>query len=408
MILDRVLQPRNEVITTSAGLEQFLRGNGVGTWSGEKINVDNAFQLVTVYACVKIISEGIAKLPFFVLERDEKDPRIKRVATEGEAGDINELLHFDPNDFQTSYDFREMLTGHASLRGNGYAFINRVRGKVQELIPLHPDKVEPIINPKTLEVEYIVTLPDGSHEPHPFKDILQIRGFGSDGLKGLSPIELHRETLGEARAQQRHSANLFGNRAMPGGFLQTDSKLSDEAITRLTAQMSERTGGANSGGTLIFEEGLKWQQVGLTSTDAEFIANRKLTRSEIATIWGVKPHLVGDLDRAIQSNIEEQSRSHVTDTLLPWIIRWEGTTRKLLLKDISRNLFAKIVAEGLLRGSTKERGDFYTQMVNIGAMTPNEVRALEDLNPLPGLDEPRIPLNMGKVSIDDEDDNGDD
>ena len=398
MILDRVLQPRNEVITTSAGLEQFLRGNGVGTWSGEKINVDNAFQLVTVYACVKIISEGIAKLPFFVLEREKSDPRFKKVATTGEAGDINELLHSDPNDIQTSFEFREMLTGHASLRGNGYAFVNRVRGKVQELIPLHPDKVEPILNPKTLELEYIVTLPDGSHEPHPDEDILHIRGFGSDGIKGLSPIELHRETLGESRAQQRHSANLWGNRAMPGGHLQTDVKLSDEAVDRLNKQMTERFGGANSGGTLVLEEGLKWHQVGLTSTDAEFMANRKFTRSEIAVIWGVKPHLVGDLDRAIQSNIEEQARSHVTDTLLPWIIRWEGTTRKRLLKPIGREFFAKLVVEGLLRGSTKERGEFYTKMVTIGAYTRNEVRVLEDLNPIDGLDEPLTPLNMGEGS----------
>lgn len=392
MILDRVLSPRNEVITTSAGLEQFLRGAGLDTWSGESINHDKALTLVTVYACVKIIAEGIAKLPLVVFERSE-DGKSRSPAVSGIGADVYELLHYEPNEWQTSYEFREMIVGHAVLRGNGYAFINRVRGKVVELLPLHPDRVE-VKQRDNWTVYYEVRTSKGEIQEREREDIYHLRGFGSDGITGLSPIQLHRQQLGETLAQQRHSAQLFGNRGMPGGVLEHPETLSTEAIERLQEQIDTKVGGESSGKTLVLEEDMKWHQVGLSSVDAQYLESRKFSRSEVATIFGVKPHLVGDLDRAIQSNIEEQSRGHVTDTLLPWIVRIEQGLRRDLLKPISRDLFAKLVVEGLLRGSTKDQALWFEKMISLGIMTRNEVRALLDLNPIEGLDEPLTPLNM--------------
>jgi len=370
-----------------------MRGSGFDTWAGEKVNADSAMKIATVYACVKIISEGLAKLPFHILQRDRKDPRKSGLPNTTAGMEIYDLLHYEPNHWQTSYEFREQIIGHASLRGNGYAFANKVRGRVRELLPLHPDSVHPRLDPKWIVV-YEITNTDGSTEERTKDEVFHVKGFGTDQLVGYSPIEFHRQTLGESVAQQRHSANLWGNRAKPGGLLTHPSKLSKEAGERLQEQMDAKVNGENSGKTLILEEAMDWKQIGLTSVDAQFIETRKLTRSDIAVIWGVKPHLIGDLDRAIQSNIEEQSRSHVVDTLLPWIIRFEEATRRDLLKGVSRDLFAKLSVEGLLRGSSKDRSEFYRTMLELGVYTRNEVRDREDLNPLPGLDEPLTPLNL--------------
>ena len=401
MILDKLLEPRNEVITTSAGLEQFLRGAGLDTWSGESVNAEKAFGLVTVYACVKIIAEGIAKLPLQVFERSG-DRREKTLAISGVGADIYEILHFEPNEWQTSFEFREMMVGHAVLRGNAYAFINRVRGKVVELLPIHPDRVEPKQLPDW-SIEYKITNADGTIETKPRTDIWHLRGMGSNGVVGYSPVQIHRQQLGESIALQRHSAQTFGNGAKPGGMLSHPGNLSTEAADRLQKQIDAKVGRENSGKTLILEEDMKWIQVGLSHVDAQYIESRKFSRSEIATIFGVKPHLVGDLDRAIQSNIEEQSRGHVTDTLLPWIVRIEQGLRRDLLKEISPDLFAKLIVEGLLRGSTKDQALWFDKMITLGIMTRNEVRSLLDMNPLEGLDEPLTPMNMG-ANNDGEDD----
>lgn len=394
MILDRVLQPRNEVITTSAGLEQFLRGAGVDTWSGESINSDKAMRLITVYACIKIISEGIAKLPLHVLERDKVD---RRKSTPAFDLEIYELLHYQPNEIQTSYQFFESWVASAVLRGNGYAFINRVRGEIVELLPIHPDRVEPKLDDKWI-VTYKVTQSDGRVTTHPRSEIMHLKGFGEDPLVGVNPIQLHRETLGENKALLRHSAQTFGNGARPGGVLEHPGSLTKEAQARLQEQLDSRVGGENSGKTLVLEEGMEWKQIGLSAVDAQYIEQQKFSRSQIAVMFGVKPHLVGDLDRAIQSNIEEQSRGHVVDTLLPWIVRIEGILRRDLLKENSPDLFAKIIVEGLLRGNSKDRANYYTKLTGAGIYTRNEVRALEDYNPIDGLDEPLTPLNMSEGS----------
>lgn len=373
---------------------QWLRTalGGGSTAAGVAVTPEKAMQCAAVYACVRVLAESVAQLPLMLFERKadgSKEPARRHP--------LWTLLHDQPNPWQTSFEFREQLQGHLALRGNAYAYINRVDGgrRIQELIPLHPDRVS-VEQASDLTVTYRL---DRSKDVFQASEILHLRGLSSNGVTGLSPIGQARESIGLALATAEHGANLFGNGARPSGVLTHPGQLGDEAAARLKASWTAAHGGANRLGTAVLEEGLTWTALTMTSEDAQFLETRKYQRAEIASIFRIPPHLIGDLEKATFSNIEHQGLEFVVHSLMPWLVRWEQRIASGLLSQLERQrYFVKFNVAGLLRGDLKSRYDAYHQAIADGWLTRNETRALEDLNPGPKeLDEFLVPLNMAKA-----------
>ena len=367
---------------------------GPTTATGLRINADTAMRLTAVYAAVRILAETVATLPLIVYRRTKNDG--KERATDYF---LYTLLHDQPNEEQTSVEFREMLQGHLALRGTAYAQIDRRNGYPARLVPLHPDCVE-VGRDQSGGLLYTVT-PDSGPQYRLRQragEILHIRGLSSDGVTGLNPVELFRESVALGLAYEEYSARLFGNGANLQGVLETPQALSDTALKRFREMWQQAYGGlANSGKTAILESGMKWQAIGLRPVDAEFISSRKFQISEIARIFRVPPHMLADLERATFSNIEHQSLEFIRDTIRPWLVRWEqALTRDLIPAEDRDQYFVEFLIDGLMRGDLKSRYDSYAIGRNNGWLSANDIRRLENMNPLPPEqgDVYLIPLNM--------------
>ncbi len=379
-----------KTISDSRDLDLFLRTGSISN-SGVTVTCDTAMRCTTVYACVRVLAESVAQLPLITYRR-RKDGGKDR-ATEHW---LYSLLHDSPNEWQTSFEFREMMMGHVLLRGNAYAFINRLQsGRVVELLPLHPDRVEPKQD-KDFRITYTITDENGAQQVLRREQIFHIKGLSSNGLVGLNPIEQHRESIGLALATEEHGSRLFSNGANPSGVLEHPMKLSKEAQQRLKETFEEKTTGLlNAHKPMILEEGMKWSQMGMTSEDSQFLETRKFQRNDIASMFRVPPHKIGDLERATFSNIEHQALEFVTDSLMPNLKRWEQAIHMALLTEKDRKtIFVEFLVDGLLRGDIKTRYEAYAKAITNGILSPNEVRSLENLNPRDGGDEYLTPLNM--------------
>ncbi len=367
---------------------------GPATAAGIHINPDTALRFTAVFSAVRILAETIATLPLIVYRRLPNDG--KERATDYF---LYPLLHDQPNEEQTRTEFVEMLQGHLALRGNAYAQIDRKMGRPARLVPLHPDRVE-VSRAGNGELIYKVTSESGS--PYSLRqrkgEIMHIRGLSSDGVTGLNPIELFREAVALGLAYEEYSARLFGNGANLQGVLETPQAMSDTALKRFREIWQQNYGGlANSGKTAILEGGMKWQAIGLRPVDAEFITSRKFQVTEIARIFRVPPHMLADLERATFSNIEHQSIEFIRDTIRPWLVRWEqALTRDLIPAEDRDRYFVEFLIDGLMRGDMKSRYDAYSIGRNNGWLSANDIRRLENMNPLPPEqgDVYLIPLNM--------------
>jgi HK97 family phage portal protein len=382
-ILTRLARaPRAE--SASEALIRAIRGGGAITKSGVTVNEDTAMRVATVYACVRVIAEDVAKLPLIIYRR--RPDGGKERATDHP---LYSLLHDRPNGVQTSFGFREMMQAQVELRGNAHAFKVKVRGQLRELLPIPAGRVT-VTRKDDWDLVYRVDGKDyGSDE------VLHICGLSVDGVCGLSPIAQHRESVGLAMATLEHGAKLFGNSARPSGVLQVPGELSDTAYSRLKDSWETAHGGENMHRTALLEEGATWQATSMTSEDAQYLETRKFQRSEIAGIFRVPPHKIGDLERATFSNIEHQSLEYVTDSLLPRLVRWEQRLNAdLLSPEEQKTYFIEFLVDGLLRGDQKSRYEAYQSAINTGWMSPNEARVRENMNPEPGLNEFRKPLNM--------------
>lgn len=387
MLFDRLFRPRSSV-TTSHELDQLLRA-GWQTHSGLSITPETALQVTTVYAAVRALSEGVASLPL-LLYRRRADGGKERAAEHP----LFRLLHRRPNPWQTSYEWREMMQGHVLLRGNAYSWKNAVaNGRVRELIPLHPDRME-VEQADDFTLRYHYRPHNAAARTFTQNEVFHLRGLSSDGITGLNPIRLHRESIGLASATLRHGAALFGNGAQPGGVLEHPNALGDQALKHLQQSLEENYSRGNAHRPMVLEEGMKWHQVGLSNEDAQYLETRKFERSDIAAIFGVPPHKVGDLERATFSNIEQQSLEWVRDSLRPWLVRWEQALLRDVLPEGTNELFVEHLVEGLLRGDSTARKEFYSSMLNWGVLNPNEVRERENLNPRPGGDRYFAPGNV--------------
>ena len=359
------------------------------TYSGRRVSPQLAMQLTAVFSCVRVLAESVGMLPCSLYEQLETGNR--RAVRER----LNRLLSVNPNNYMTPQEFWELLIACLCLRGNFYAYKVKALGEVVELLPLDPSSVTPKLNSKW-EPEYQVTFPDGRHDTLTQDDIWHVRIFTLDGLTGLSPIAYAKQAVGLGLATEEHGSRLFGNGAVTSGVLQTDQYLKDDAWERLKTDFENRHQGlVNAHKPMILEMGLKWQQISMTSEDAQFLETRKFQLEEICRIFRVPLHMIQNTDRATFNNIENLGIGFINYSLVPYLTRIEQRINAGLVKPSKQGVFyAKFNAGALLRGDMKSRFDAYATGINWGIYSPNECRELEELNPREGGDIWLTPMNM--------------
>jgi len=366
------------------------------TYTGKFVNEQTSLQCSAVYACVRVIAETVASLPFNVYRRLPEGG--KRVATEHP---VHYLIHDSPNEELTAYEFWETLMLHVLTWGNAYArVLTGARDVVTALIPIPPDRVEVRRDLDTGVRYYRISEPGKDPEILFDDQILHIPGLGYDGLRGYSPIEMQRQAVGLALAAEEYGARFFGNNAAPPMYLHSTQQLTDKSKENLMQWFSRKFGGVSNSHKLgILDNGVEIKTVPINHRDIQFLELRKFQIEEIARIFRVPLHLIQNLDRSTHNNIENQSIDFAMHTIRPWLVRIEKRVNKALFGPReSGTYFAEFVMEGLLRGDAKSRAEFYTAMRNAGIMTANEIREKENLNPLPGGDELFIQGAMVPVS----------
>ena len=356
------------------------------TTSGKAVTEMSAMQMTAVYSCVRILSEAVAGLPLQLFRYNENGGREKAL-----DHPLYRLLHDEPNPEMTSFVFRETLMTHLLLWGNAYAQIVRNgRGEVLGLYPLMPNKMKVDRDERgNLYYEYSRTTEDTNTLGKKQKvilrpsDVLHIPGLGFDGLVGYSPIAMAKNAIGLAIATEEYGAKFFANGATPGGVLEHPGIIKDPQKIRDSWNAAYQ-GSANAHKVVVLEEGMKYQSIGISPEQAQFLETRKFQINEIARIFRVPPHMVGDLEKSSFSNIEQQSLEFVKYTLDPWVVRWEqAMTRVLLLDSEKPRYFIKFNLEGLLRGDYQSRMNGYAIGRQNGWMSANDIRELENLDRIP-------------------------
>lgn len=371
---------------TSGSAYSFFMGNST---SGKRVNERSAMQMTAVYSCVRILSEAVASLPLHFYKYGENGSKVKAV-----DHPLYMLLHDEPNPEMTSFVFRETLMTHLLLWGNAYAqIIRNGKGEIIALYPLMPDRMKVDRDEHgRLYYEYQVSSDDaptnkGATVKLTPDEVMHIPGLGFDGLVGYSPIAMAKNAIGLAIAAEEYGSKFYANGAAPSGVLEHPGTLKDPSKVR--DSWSQTFGGsANSHKVAVLEEGMKYTPISISPNEAQFLETRKFQIDEIARIFRVPPHMVGDLEKSSFSNIEQQSLEFVKYTLDPWVSRWEqNMARSLLTAEEKQNYFIKFNVDGLLRGDYQSRMNGYATARQNGWMSANDIRELENLD--------RIPAELG-------------
>ena len=341
--------------------------------SGKSVSEITALQTTAVYACVRILAETIASLPLHTYRYSSGG---KATAQEHP---LYHLLHSEPNPEMTSFVFRETLMGHLLLWGNAYAQVIRDgRGRVLGLYPLLPSKM--LVSRTDQGILFYQYEKDGRTYFLPNTEVLHIPGLGFDGLVGYSPIAMAKNAIGMAIATEEYGAKFFANGASPGGVLEHPGVVKDPGKIR-ESWNAVYQGSGNAHRVAVLEEGMKFQPIGIPPEQAQFLETRKYQLNEIARIFRIPPHMIGDLEKSSFSNIEQQSLEFVMYTLDPWVIRWEQAIQRALLSGgEKRQYFVKFNVDGLLRGDYQSRMNGYAVGRQNGWLSTNDIRELENLN----------------------------
>jgi HK97 family phage portal protein len=359
----------------------FERGPFMPSGTGLEVSATSAMTSAAVYACVNVLAQDIASLPLITYRRLPNGG--KERAFEHPLYDI---LHELPNPEMTSYELRSCLVGHQALWGNAYCEIERSDTRINGLWPLRPDRMT-VQRDTAGELVYSYRLPDGQPKVFAFADIMHWRGLSSNGILGYSPIQQAAESVGVDLATRQYGARFFGNDSRPGGVLKHPGKLSREGSERLKTSWENAHRGLNNAQRVaVLEEGIEWQQIGIPPDEAQFLETRKYTRTEIAALYRIAPHKIGDLERATFSNIEEQNIDHWQSAIRPWLVQIEQSLRRDLFQISAgkRTHFAEHMIEGLLRGNSEGRAAYLQTMRQNGVINADEWRAMDNLNPIPG------------------------
>lgn len=381
----RWFSPKASISTSQQLLTELDKQNK--SRAGVFVTPMSAMQYPAVAAAVSTIAEGEAQLPF---------PIYKRLDGGGKVRDRShpawQLLNVRANPWQSAFAWREMSTMHLALWGNCYSFKLKVRGQVRELLPIHPDRVT-VEQTADYRIVYTIALPDGSSIAQSQETIFHVMDRSLNGYVGLSRVTTGREAIGLGIRLEQYSGQLFGNGARPSGILSTDKPLTEKQINLIRESWNTAHGGENALGTAVLDHGMKFDAMGMKSVDAQFLENRAFQIAEVSRVWKVPPHMLGDLSRSTNNNIEYQGGEFVRYTLMPWLRRWE-TAVHLQLLDASETHFAEHLVDGLLRGDIKSRYDAYAIGKQNGWLNANEIREIENMNPREGGDEYREAANI--------------
>jgi len=388
--------PRNAVqdsgggvlISTAQELDDYIKG-GRETRSGMVVTPDAAMRNGAVYGCVRLISGPTATLPLHIKRRVDE-----RTREDASDAPVWQVLNRKPNKWQKPHQFKRMMTAHVLLRGNGVALKVMSRGKLIELLPLHPDRVE-IKQNDDLSLTFKYQRKNGGSVDFKQDEIFHLYGLTLNGYSGVTPITYARETIGLALAQEDYGAGTFANGVRAGGVLRHPQKLSQDARDNLKASLDEyRAGGEQEGRFLILEEGMEQGELKMSAQDAQWVESRKLSRSDIAMFFGVPPSMIGDnsgSDSNWGTGLEQKANGFVTFTLEDYLTMWEEGITIDLNSDPS--IYAKFNRAALVKGDIKSRWEAYVKALQWGVSNPNEIRALEDQNPREGGDKYYDPPN---------------
>ena len=388
--------------TSLSGGDPWLIGimsRGSQSSAGTYVTPDSALRLTAVFRAVEIISTTIGMLPLYLYRLAEKG---KTMAVDHP---LFNLVGFKPNAWQTSMEWREMMTAHYLLRGNAYSEIDwNNDGSISQLVPLNPDRIKPFRDKSTGKIWYEFRAVSGQARNIAADDMFHLRGISADGLVGLSRIALHREAVGLGMAAEEFEARFFSNDATPPLAIKmgADQVLTDEAKRRLKEDFQQAHSGLpNAHKVAILEEGMDITTIGVSNKDAEFLALRKFQVLEIARMFGLPAHMLVDLDRATFSNIEQQNQEFVDFGLMPHIRRWEQRLKFDLLGQKAQALYVwGFLVRSLLRGDSAARAAYYTTMFNSASLSPNQILELEDMNPRadPAGDDYYVSANVTNVT----------
>jgi HK97 family phage portal protein len=394
-LINRMLKPIGLKLINAVASAERGWSNIYGSFinaAKQNINNDTALEVSAAFACIRAISEDIGKLPFKIYR--QTDERTKNLQN---SHNLYNILRFRPNPEMTAQAFRETLTAHALGWGNGYAEIQRdTSGEIVALWPMRPDMVS-IYRDRSKKLYYHIQNETGGFIDLWPEEVLHIHGLGFDGIAGYNVIRYARESLAIAKASEKFGAAFFGNGCHFGGNLEHPQNLSQEAQARLVSQIEKEHGGVEkSHRLLVLEEGMKFSKNIIDPKESQFLETRQFSVPEICRWFRVPPHKIADLTKSAFSNIEQQNIDYVTDGLLGWCERWEEECWYKLLSDSEKkqSYFFKIVVEGLLRGDIQARTAAYKAQFDMGAISPNEIRELENRNPIAGGDEYFVQLNL--------------
>lgn len=395
--------PKQEVKNSTLDLFREIFGYPVSA-SGRSVNWTTAVQCTVALACARVISEGIAQLPF----------RLRQVTDVGsrEIRDhpVVRLIERGPNSWSTWFEFVETLTFNAVLGHGGYAIISRSSdGRVLELLPV-PSSMVTVKKANDWSLVYEINLGYASNDTRVLRlqrgQVLHLRGPSIDGFVGLEGIRVAQEAIGLALATEEAHARLHNNAVMPSGIYSVDGTLTKEQYERLSVFIEEHFTRERRFRPMILDRSAKWQPIAMSGVDAQHLETRRFQVEEVCRAFRVLPIMVGHADKtATYASAEQMFIAHVVHSLMPWVRRWESVMDRDLLtpEEQDRGYYFDISTQALLRGDAKTRSEFYAKAISSGWMTRNEVREAEELNPLEGLDMPLVPLNM--VNVDESESN---
>lgn len=350
--------------------------------TGIDVSEDSAMRFITVFSCIRVLAEGVGALPLVVYKKRQGGGKDK-----AEDHPVYGLLHDLPNDEMISQSWREAMIGHLASSGNCYSVLTRNRrGQVIDIYPLPWYDCTPIRNPATQVIEYQVN-DRGKYETFPADRIFHVPGFGFDGIRGYSPIRMAAEAVGLGMASSQFVSRFYKQGMNVGGVLEHPAALSDTAYARLEEWINEKgVGFGNSWKPLILEEGMKYARIPMPFVDAQFVETKKLNRDELCGLFRVPPHMVANLERSTNNNIEHQGIEFVMHTLMPYLTRLEQTGNWKLFTPAERDAgyYVKFNVDGLLRGDYKSRQEGLAIQRQNGVINGDEWRELEDRNPQEG------------------------
>lgn len=383
---------RREKAANSHDLFMEIYG-GHKSLTGKSVNFDNAMRVAVVFACCRVIANGIAQVPLkLMLEGSDGKTRLP-----AKKHPLYDLISVRPNQWQTSFEFRETMGLHAALAGRFICYKNIVRGQIRELIPFVPSTVK-VIRREDGEIEYEVTGDRGAKQVFPAAVIWHVKGPSWDAVDGMEILSHAREAIGLSIATEESAAGLHKNGIQASGTYSVEGNLDDKQHAALTKWITEHYQGAkNAWKPLILDRGAKWLSSQMSSIDAQHLETRKYQIEEVCRFFGVMPIMVGYSDKAsTYASAEQMFLAHVVHCLSPWYSRIEQSIDANLLtaKERAEGYYSDFVEEGLLRGDMKTTAEVLSRYVERGIMTRNEARSKLDFNPLDGLDEPLTPINL--------------